>query len=93
MRKTLDDPEDSDYLKVGVTELQEQLVISEEAGTSIKQVVQQAMNEKGQKIGIFHARRRRGMHCQLGQMERAVKRSGGVGSQASEKEAGSDIFE
>ena len=32
--------------KVGVTELQEQLAISEEAGTSIWQ----AMNENGQKI-------------------------------------------
>ena len=43
-------PEDSEDLKVGVTELQEQLRISEEAGISIKQVAQEAMNESGQKI-------------------------------------------
>ena len=43
-------PEESDDLKVGVTELQEQLGITEEAGISIKQVAQQAMNENGQKI-------------------------------------------
>ena len=33
-----------------VTELQEQLGISEEAGVSIKQFAQQARNENGQKI-------------------------------------------
>ena len=42
--------EDSEDLKVCVTELQEQLEISEEAGVSIRQVAQQAMNENGQKI-------------------------------------------
>ena len=35
---------------MGVTELQEQLGISEEAGISIKQIAQQAMNENGQRI-------------------------------------------
>ena len=39
--------EDSEDLKVGVTELQEQLGISEEAGISIKQIAQQARNENG----------------------------------------------
>ena len=42
--------EDSEDLKVGVTELQEQLGTSEEAGVSIKQIAQQAMNENGQKL-------------------------------------------
>ena len=42
--------EDSGDLKVSVTELQEKLGISEEADVSIKQVVQQARNENGQKI-------------------------------------------
>ena len=42
--------EDSEDLKVSVTELQEQLGISEEVGVSIKQVAQQARNENGQKI-------------------------------------------
>ena len=33
------------------------------------------------------------MHCQLGQMERAVERSGGVGKKVSKYEAGSEILE
>ena len=37
-------------LKVDVTELQEQLGISEEAGISIKRIAQQARNENGHKI-------------------------------------------
>ena len=37
-------------LKVGVAELQEQLGKLEEAGISIKQITQQAMNENGHKI-------------------------------------------
>ena len=37
--------EDSEDLKVSVTELQEQLGMSEEAGISIEQVAQQARNE------------------------------------------------
>ena len=37
-------------LKVGVTELQEQLEISDEAGVSIRQFAQQAMSVNGQKI-------------------------------------------
>ena len=43
-------PEDSEDLKVGVTGMQEQLEISEEAGVSIRQLAQQALNENGQKI-------------------------------------------
>ena len=42
--------EDSDDVKVGVTELQKQLEISEEVGIYIRQVAQQAMCENGQKI-------------------------------------------
>ena len=37
--------DDSEYLKFSVTELQEQQGISEEAGVSMKQIVQQARNE------------------------------------------------
>ena len=40
--------EDSGDVKVGVTELQEQLEISEEAGVSIRQIAQQGMNDNGQ---------------------------------------------
>ena len=65
--------EDSEDPKVSVTELREHLGMSEEAGISIKQVAQQARNENGQNIfENFQARRRRGMHGQLGQMERPV---------------------
>ena len=67
--------EDSEDLKMGVTELQEQQGISEEAGISIKQIAQQAMNENGQD---FWARRRICTHCQQGQMERAVERFGWI---------------
>ena len=45
--------EDSDDVKVGLTDLQEQLEISEEAGISITQVAQQAVNENGQIFSIF----------------------------------------
>ena len=59
--------EDSEDVKVGVTELQEQLEISEDASASIRQIAQQAMNENGQKIfDIFFARKRRGTYCQSG---------------------------
>ena len=42
--------EDSEDLKVGVTELQEQLGISEEARVSIRKIAQQASDENGQKF-------------------------------------------
>ena len=41
-------PEDGRHLKVSVTDLQEDVGMSEEAGISIKQVAQQASNENGQ---------------------------------------------
>ena len=40
---------------MGVTELQEQLGISEEAGISIKHIAQQARNENGQQVFEFFA--------------------------------------
>ena len=46
----LTSPEDSEDLQVGVTELQEQLGLSDVAGISFKQIAQQAMNENGQHI-------------------------------------------
>ena len=49
-KRMLKNLEDSDDVKMGVTELQKQLVISEEVGISIRQVAQQAMCENGQKI-------------------------------------------
>ena len=45
--------EDSEHLQVSVTELQEQLGRSKEAGVSTKQFAQHARNENGQKIFEF----------------------------------------
>ena len=45
--------EDSEDLKVGVTELQKQLGISEETGLSIKQIAQQASNENAKRFLKF----------------------------------------
>ena len=42
--------EDSEDLKVGLSELKEQLKMPEEAGFSIVQIAQQARNEKGEKL-------------------------------------------
>ena len=78
-------PEDSEDLKVCVTELREQLGMSEEAGISMKQVAQQARNDNGQIFRNFQARRRRGMHCQLVQVERTAEKSGGVGKKMVSK--------
>ena len=48
--------ENSEEVKVSVTELQEQLGMSEEAGISVKQVTQQARNENGHFFCNFQAR-------------------------------------
>ena len=42
--------DDSDVVKVGITELQERVEVAAHIGTSIQQVAQQAMNEDGQNI-------------------------------------------
>ena len=42
--------EDSEDMKVGLSELKEQLETPEEAGFSIMQIAKQARNERGQKI-------------------------------------------
>ena len=49
-KRMLKYPENSDDVKVVVTELQEHMEISEDVGISIRQVAQQAMKENGQKI-------------------------------------------
>ena len=74
--------EDSEDLKVSVTELEEQLRMSEEASISIEQVAQQARNEEGQHLfWSFFARRRRGMHCHSWP-DGTPKRSGGEGKKS-----------
>ena len=47
MRKHLEDSED---LKVGLSDLKEQLQTPEEAGFSFMQIAKQARNERGQKL-------------------------------------------
>ena len=42
--------DNSDDVKVGITELQERVEVLLQLGISIQQVAQQAMNENGQKI-------------------------------------------
>ena len=49
-KRILKYPENSDDVKVLVTELQEHMEISEDVGISVRQVAQQAMNENSQKI-------------------------------------------
>ena len=73
--------EDSEDLKVGVTELQQRLGISEKVCTSIRQNAPPASDERKRPKDFRHfsARRRRGMYCQSRQGERAAERSGGVG--------------
>ena len=51
--------EDTDDVKVGVTELQEQLGMAEEAGISIRQVAQQARNEDGHFLKILGKEKKR----------------------------------
>ena len=51
--------EDNDDVKVGVTELQEQLGMSEEAGISIEQVAQQARIENGHFLKFFGKEKKR----------------------------------
>ena len=68
--------ENSEELKVGTTELQEQLEVPVQIGFKLQQVAQQARNESGQKvIEIFLARRRRLMSCQLGNVGCAVEKA------------------
>ena len=57
--------EESEDLKVGVTELNEKLEISVEGGVSIRQSAQQAMNENGQKIFEILRQGKGGMYCQF----------------------------
>ena len=55
--------EDNEDVKVGVSELEEQLETLEEAGISFMQIAKQARNERGQKLfQIFRPVWRGGIH-------------------------------
>ena len=60
MVRYLDKSED---LKVSVTELREELGVSEDAGISIKEVTQQESNENGQKTLLKFFRQREEEVC------------------------------
>ena len=86
MLRYLDDSKD---VKMGITELQEQVGVPLQFGISIQQVAQQAMNENGQKIfENILAMRRRSVHCQLGQMGGAATRLSRVGKKMSRRMSG-----
>ena len=70
--------EESEDLEVSVTELEEQLGMSEETGMSIQQDAHQTRNENGQLFifEIFRQGEDDGLHCQPAQMEHAVERPG-----------------
>ena len=90
-KRVMKNLEDSD-VKVGVTELQEQLDISETVGISIRQVAQQAMNENGQNIfEIFGQGEEEVLPVWL--RERAAERFGGVGKKVSKYETGGASIE
>ena len=75
---------------MSVTELWEQLGMSEEAGVSIKQVAQQARNENGQTFfEIFSQGEEEVCIASWARWNAQFKRSGGVGKKVSEYEAGS----
>ena len=61
--------EDSEDLEVSVTEVQEQMGMSEDAGVSFKQVARrQGQETRTAFVSSFVARRRRCLQCQIGQM-------------------------
>ena len=68
--------ENSEDLKARVTELQEQLGMSEVAGISIRQVAQQARNENGQFFEIFRQGEEDVFIASLDRWNAAVERSG-----------------
>ena len=82
--------DNSNDVKVGITELQERVEVLLQSGISFQQVVQQAMNENGQKIfrNILALRRRIIMLCQLGQMGGAAERLSRFGKKMSRHMSG-----
>ena len=86
--------EDSDHVTVVVTELQEQLEISEEAGTSIRQIAQQARNENGTKIfEIFRQREEKVCIASLAGWNAQLKGHAELEKKVSKYDAGSECVE
>ena len=81
--------EDSEDLKVSVSDLKGQLEKPEEEGFSIMQIAQQARNERGQKLFETFRQGKDDVHCQFGEMEHTMERSGGAGTVLSGRDAGS----
>ena len=86
-------PDNSDDVKVGITELQERLEISEK---SVFHSASGPASDERKRPNIFcsvQARRRRKTYCQFGHLERTVGRSGGIGKKVSNYDAGSTSIE
>ena len=79
--------EDSEDVKVGITELQEQLEVPVQIGTILKQVAQQARNDISKGFCNLLARRRV-TKSQLGKVGCAVERFGGAGKKVSGHKSG-----
>ena len=85
---------DNGDLKVSVTELQEKLGISKEAGVSIKQVAQQARNENGRKIfEIFRRGEEDVCIASWARWNAQLKGLAELKRKVSKYEAGSEIIE
>ena len=88
-------PDNSDDVKVGITELQERLEVPVPIVISIQQVAQQARSEKWPKDfrSILARNRRRVMCCQLGQMGGTVERLSRIGKKMSRHKSGNTSVE
>ena len=90
-RRMLNYLEDSEDLKVGLSELKEQLEMPEEAGFSIMQIAQQARDERCEKaLRNVQARREWRVHRQLGEVGCTMEWIGGAGKALSGLDAGGE---
>ena len=80
--------DNSNDVKVGITELQERVEVPLQFGSSIQQVAQFVMSENGRKIFEVFLARRRIMYCRLGRMGGAAERLGRLGKKMSRRKSG-----
>ena len=91
-RKMLKYLEDSEDLKVSLSELKEQLASPEEAGVSVMQIAKQARNERGQKLlQIFRQEENEVCIASLVRWD-TTERIGGAGKALSGTDAGSETI-
>ena len=93
-KKMLRYPEDSEDLKVGISELREQLETLEEEGHSIIQIAHQARNEKRQKIfDIFRQGEEEVCVASLARWDKQLKGLAELGNAMSRHDAGRKAIE